>query len=309
MIGQLFGHCGVDPVGQCRVGGDQHRRRQGVVLRLRQQIRCHLIGLGGVVCDHQHFAWSRQGIDGHLAVHRLFRQGDVEVSGATDHVHLGNALAAVGHGGDSLGTSEAEHRFHAGQVGRCQHHGVHRTITSGGGTDHHVFDAGDPGWHRIHQHGAGVSRPSSGHVETRPLHRPPAPPKLFAVGARHRQIAGTLALVEVGDAAMGQLQGIPQVGRQRRPGLFEGLGGHRHRFGPEAIEPFGEVGNGGITAVAHRCENGFNPLTGFTLLGLCGAARQPFQLRLGPVQIPHDAKGSNGRLAHRQRNSGRVRSS
>ena len=77
VIGQLFGHCGVDPVGQCRVGGDQHRRRQGVVLRLRQQIRCHLVGLGGVVCDHQHFAWSRQGVDGHLAVHRLFCEGDV----------------------------------------------------------------------------------------------------------------------------------------------------------------------------------------------------------------------------------------
>ena len=92
------------------------------------------------------------------------------------------------------------------------------------------------------------------------------------MGARHRQIGGTLALVEVRDAAVGQLQGIPQVGRQRRPGLFEGLGGHRHGFGPEAIEPFGEVGNGGIAAVAHRRKNGLNPLAGFTLLGLCGAA-------------------------------------
>ena len=166
-----------------------------------------------MVRDHQNFARSRQGIDGHLAVHRLFRQGHVKVAGATNHIHLGHAFAAVGHGGDSLGTSEAEHRFHASEVGRCQHHGVNRPTPSGGGADHHVLHAGDPSWHRIHQHGAGVGRSSSGHVQTGPLHRSPAPPELFAVGACHRQIGGTLALVEVGDAAMGQLQGVPQVGR------------------------------------------------------------------------------------------------
>ena len=174
---------------------------------------------------------------------------------------------------------------------RCQHHWIHQTIGTGGGADHNLFNAGHTGRDRIHQNSAGIGSASTGHVQPRPLHRPPAASQLLAVGPFHADVLRTLALVKFADAPMGQFEGIPQVVRQVLPGLFKLLLRHRNRIGTESIEALGELAQGSISALTNRRENGVNPFLHLFLLAALGATGQPLQLSLSLLNIPDAAQG------------------
>ena len=207
-------------LGQVLAGGEQDGGGQGVVFRLGQQIRRHLVGLGGVVGDHQHLAGAGQGVDRHPAVHHLLGQGHVEIARPTDHIHPGDALGAIGQGRHRLGAAHPVDLIHPGQVGGSQHGGVGSALGTRGRDHHQPLHPGHLGRHRIHQHRAGVGGPATGHVQASPLHRPPAAPQLFAMGAFQVQIGGELALVKGQDPPVGQLQGLAQPGVAGLPGSF-----------------------------------------------------------------------------------------
>ena len=179
----------------------------------------------------------------------------------------------------------------------CEHDGIHLTIGPGGGADHNLFNAGHTGRDRIHQNGAGVSSPSTGHVETCPLHRSPAPSQLLAVSPFHPDVLRTLPLVKLADAAMGQFQRIAQVLRQGLPGLFELVFGDRNWIGPESVEAFREVAHGSIAPFTNRLENGVDPVLNILLLAGLGPARQPLQLSLSLLWIPDAAQREGQRSA------------
>ena len=261
------------------------------MLRLSQQVGRHLLRLGALVSDHENFAGTSQRIDAHLAVDRLLGEGDVDVARAADHIHLGNAFSAESHRSNGLSATDAHHRVNAGQMRGCEHDGIHLTIGPGGGADHNLFNAGHTGRDRVHENGAGVGSASTGHVEPRPLHRPPAASQLLAVGPFHADVLRTLALVKFADAAMGQFEGVPQVVRQVLPGLFKLLLRHRNRIGTESVEALGELAQGSITALTNRREDGLNPVLHLFLLAALGATGQPLQLSLSLLNIPDAAQG------------------
>ena len=270
------------------------------MFRLGQQIRGHLVRLGRVVGDHQHLARSRQGIDAHLAVHRLLGQGHVDVARSADHIHFVDAFGAVGHGGDRLGTTDAQHAADTGQMGGSQNNGIHLTIPTRRRADHCVAHAGHPGGNGIHQHRAGVGRTASRHVKTSPLHRSPAAAEPFAVGSIHADVRRPLALMEFADAPVGQLQSVLQITGQFRPGALELLLRNLQRFGVEAIEPVGELTNGKITAIPDIPQDLIHPVTHLSLLTGGGASGQPSQFIRCRLRIPDAAQGEGHGAALRQ---------
>ena len=192
-------------LGKLGAGGEQNRRSQGVVLGLGHQIGGHLIGLGRVVSDHQDLTGACERIDRYPSVDGLFGQGDVEVARTADHIHPGDGFGPVGQGPNRLGATDAVHLFHARQVGGGKHGGI--GFTTGPRRGHHdePGHASHLGWHRIHQHRAGVGGPATRHIQPCPLHRPPAPAEQFAMGSGDGQILGPLVLVKGQDPPVGQL--------------------------------------------------------------------------------------------------------
>ena len=141
---------------QLLAGGEQNRRRQGVVFGLGQQIGGHQLRRGRVIGNHQHFAGASQRIDRYAPINGLLGQGDVEVAGAGDHIHPRDGLGAVGQGCDRLGAPHPVQLAHPGQVGRRQHRGVGFAARPRWRHHHQPLHAGDDRRHGIHQHGAGV---------------------------------------------------------------------------------------------------------------------------------------------------------
>ena len=93
---------------QFGAGGDQDRRRQGIVFGLGHQIGSDMLRPGGVVSNDQDLAGARQGVDAHQAVHRFFGQGHPEVSRPADHIHPGYGFGTPGQGSDRLGSADLD---------------------------------------------------------------------------------------------------------------------------------------------------------------------------------------------------------
>ena len=120
--------------------------------------------------------------------------------------------------------------------------------------------------------------------------------------ARHGDVRRFLALVEFEDAAVGQAQGVLQVGWGVGPGGLELVGGDAQRIGPYAIEAFTQLQQGGITTGAHLLEDRLHPLGHLLALAAAGALGdrlQPLARRLRIAQ-----HGDLHRLMRRERVGG-----
>ena len=87
----------------------------GVVLRLREKVRRDPVRARRVVRDDHHLGGPGEKVDTDVAVHELFRLGDVLIARADDHVHPGHARGPVGHRGDCLSAADGEHTVDATQ--------------------------------------------------------------------------------------------------------------------------------------------------------------------------------------------------
>ena len=102
------------------------------MLGLGQHICRHKHRIRRFVCNDQHLARPRNGIDAHRTHHRFFRHGYVAVAWACDLIHLRHGLRAVGKGCYGLCAAHAKDQIHAAFFGCYQREGRQRTVLGRG---------------------------------------------------------------------------------------------------------------------------------------------------------------------------------
>ncbi len=147
---QQLGDLLLDPPGEIRVGGDEHRRRIGPVLCLTQKIGGHQPGVRCVVGQDQGLAGTGWEIDGAGTQHRQLGGGDPGVARAHDLVHRPHGFGAVGEGGNRLGPTHHVHLVDLEEGGGRQERRRQRAVLTGRAGHHDLFDAGDSSRHDGH---------------------------------------------------------------------------------------------------------------------------------------------------------------
>ena len=97
-------------------GGDEHRRRLGTVLCLREQVDGGEEGVGVVIGDDEDLGGSGEQIDADLAEELALGLGDVGVARSGDEVDRCDRLGADRHSGDGLHAAEHVDLVRAGEL-------------------------------------------------------------------------------------------------------------------------------------------------------------------------------------------------
>ena len=128
------------------------------------------------------------------------------------------------------------------------------------------------------------------------------------MGAGDRQVGRQLALMEVEDAGMGQLQGLPQRGGGALPGLPQAFRRNQQRVGTHPIEALRELDQGLVALASHLIQDGDHPLFLFTHLAITGTGGDRFQAiaRQAWIAQTRDGKGCGGRARRDQGEAGRT---
>ena len=93
---------------ELRCGGDEHHRRERIVLRLRQQLSCDDQRVRRFVREYEQFAGPRRRIDRDAARQLHLGLGHVGIPGTNDPIHHRYALGTVCHRRDRAGAAERE---------------------------------------------------------------------------------------------------------------------------------------------------------------------------------------------------------
>jgi hypothetical protein len=183
----------LDGVDGRRIGRDQQRRRELVVLGLRDEVGGEHHRVGGVVGDDADL--GRPGVpvgaDATLSGEELLRERDVEVARSDDDVAARHARRAVRHRSDGLRTADPHDAVDAEQPGGGEDGAVRPAVGRTVGTDagrrgaeHDLVDPGDLRGDDRHDDGRRVDGLPARHVHAGTADRP--------VPHAH---AGTVALV------------------------------------------------------------------------------------------------------------------
>ena len=124
--------------------GDQDGGRVGAVLRLRQQVHRHGVGVRVLVRHDEDLRRPREEVDTYFAEELALGVRDEGVARSGDEVYLAHRLRAEGHGGDGLCAADD-----VDLVGACEVHGgdgrVRDLAGYRGRAGDDVADAGDFG--------------------------------------------------------------------------------------------------------------------------------------------------------------------
>ena len=167
------------------------------------------------VGDHHHLGRPCHHVDADLAVDLALGGGDIGVAGADDLGYGRDALGAISERSDRLRAAEAIDLIDAGKRCRHQNERIERAFKRRHDHDD-ALDAGDLGWHGVHQHRARIARGAARHIEPSRGDRSPALPELDAGRVDVAIVFGKLPVVVVEDALMRELE------RCERPGVDPG---------------------------------------------------------------------------------------
>ena len=96
-------------------------------------------------------------------------------------------------------------------------HSLDLAVASYRDTVHHLVVSSGLRWHSILQHFSAMGHWTSWHVQTSSIHWPPAASKPLSIGPLGDDVCWPLALMKVGDAPMGKLQGVLEIRRKISP--------------------------------------------------------------------------------------------
>ena len=182
------------------------------MLGLAQQVGSHPGGVALAVGQHQNLAGPGDHVDAHLAVDLPLGGGHIDVAGADDLIHSGDALGAVGESRHSLGAAGLEDLGHPRGGGGGQNHRADLAILAGGGGHDDFFHPGHLGGDHIHQDGGGVSRSAAGHIDPRLFDRGIFLAQNHPVLFVHHKIFVDLLAVEGLDVGRRHPQGLEEIG-------------------------------------------------------------------------------------------------
>ena len=141
---------------------------------LRKEIGGNETRVGKTVGEDENLTGSGHHIDAHGACHDFFGQGDIQVAGTDDDVHLRNCFGSICESRNSPGAADLVDLTHAHLTGRHEKMRVDATVT-GRGSDHDdPLHTGDSCRDRTHQdrRDQRCGAPSAaGNVNPRGLHR------------------------------------------------------------------------------------------------------------------------------------------
>ena len=227
------------PVGKRRGVRDQNRDRQGIVLRLRQQVGRNPLGGSAVGRHDDDLGRARVAVDAHVARHVLLRRRHPGVPGPGDQVDRPDGLGAVGERRDAVRAAHAPDLVRSDQV---QHVPQHRALEVGLGRrgDDEFLDAREPCRHRGHQHRRRIREAPARHVDPDPADRQPALLDRHAVAFKvldTRTVRlGPVVDLDGGTGAIdgGEYVGVDAFGSRMRAGAAQSQGVGRRRV--EAVE-------------------------------------------------------------------------
>ena len=187
------------------------------MLGLAEQVGGDPRGVAGAVCQHENFRRACDHINADLAEHLPLCRGHVDIAGADDLIHGGDAFGAVGKGCHSLCAARFKNQINARNDGGGQNRGVHLAVPSRGGRHDDLPDARDLGGNDVHQHGGRVRRRAARHVDARALDGGVLLPQHDAGLVIDHKVFVQLLLMEVADVLGGHLQRRDELGI----GLFQ----------------------------------------------------------------------------------------
>ena len=181
------------------------------MLGLRENVSRHPVGVCALIGDDEDLARACEHVDAHLAVNFLFCERHIDVAGARDNVHLGNALGAVGKRRDRLCAAHLKDGLRAALLGRDEGQGMHLSLFRGSRDDDVLNARGLRGKHR-HQHGGRERRRTARDIDARPLHGTDDIPRRPAVFGDDVVLPARAAVI-FKDVVNGKAQALQELGR------------------------------------------------------------------------------------------------
>ena len=204
---------GLHLVEEGRIGTDQDRLRQFIMLGLREQIHRHPVRIAGTIRNDQDFRRTGHHVDADNAEDAALGGRHIGVARPDDLVYLRDRFRAVCQRPDRLRTADGEHTIDPGQAGRRQHQRI--LLAARGRHDHDQFlDARHLGRHRVHQHRRRISRLAPRHIEADAVERGNHLAEHRPVGFGIGPALLDLALMIGAHPARGGLQCCTAIGRQ-----------------------------------------------------------------------------------------------
>ena len=187
------------------------------MLGLAEQVGGDPRRVAGAVCQHENFRRACDHINADLTEHLPLCRGHVDIAGADDLIHGGDAFGAVGKGCHGLCAARFKNQINARNDGGGQNRGVHLAVPPRGGRHDDLPDARDLGGNDVHQHGGRVRRRAARHVDARALDGGVLLPQHDAGLVVDHKVFVQLLLMEVADVLGGHLQRRDELGI----GLFQ----------------------------------------------------------------------------------------
>ena len=223
------------------------------MFRLRKQVGGNGRGVRGLVRDDEDLARSRHHVDADGAEHGFFGKGDVDVAGARDLVHLGDALRAVGERGYGARSAREEDAIHTRDLRRRDNLVAHAAALCGRRDHAKLLHSRDFCGDGVHEHGAGIARRAAGDVDAHALYGRDLLPQHGAVGTGVAKSVPLLHLVEFADVGCRPFKHRLVVRRHSRKRRVPVFAGELEAGGSAAVELFGVIAQGGIALCAHLC--------------------------------------------------------
>ena len=291
---------GVHRVGQLDRVGDQHARRERVVLGLADQVGGDVHRVGGAVGEDGDLGRAGLGVDADQPAQQALRRGQVDVARPGDHVDrlehgAVGVRAAVGEQCHGLRAADRPHLGDAQQRGRGQDRRVRPAAEAGlrRRADHERLDARGLRRHDVHHHARRVDREPARRVQPDPAHRHPALGDRAAGHDLGGDVVAPLVVVHRTRPLDGLLESRPHIGVKAVERLLQVFVGHPHGGRPDVVETL-RVHEGRLDAtLPHVLHDRPDPMQHRVHVGL-GAREHAAQLGRG-----RDATTQVGAAQHR----------
>ena len=264
------------------------RRRQLIMLGLRQHIGGDIFGIGAVIHQQKNLTGSGDGVDIDFAENQSLGRRDEDISRTDDFIHFRDRRGAEGHRSDRLRAADTKNSIHAGNLGGGENN---RAIIADGRGHNNFLHAGDFGGDRVHQYRRRIRRLAPWNVNADPFQRRDSLPEQHAYRVAILPALLQLAPMKRRDSPRRKTQGAQILCRNlsHRPFDLFWLHFHGRTSQTNMIEKLGVASQRAVACLLHCAENFSNFFLHFSFAAaapLKNAGHQRFERRLACFDYP-----------------------